>query len=40
MGGLQNSNHEKIVMAPERWFVNNNMQADAFDIYPNNWIKL
>lgn len=32
-----NANHNKIVVAPKKWFSNNN---DVSDLYPQNWIKL
>lgn len=35
-----NSNKEKIVIAPNRWFANNAMQAQASDIIPESWLKI
>lgn len=35
-----NMNAGKIVITPERWFANKEMQAKTYDLIPEGWIKL
>ena len=39
-GAWLNENSEKIVIAPEKWFENDTMQAQAQWLIPESWIKI
>ncbi len=36
-GAWLNANHEKIVIAPDSWFINSN---DVKDLFPDEWVRL
>jgi hypothetical protein len=39
-GAWLNENPEKIIIAPKRWFANEEMQAQTQDLIPESWIRL
>lgn len=39
-GAWLNENPEKIVIAPQRWFANEEMQVQTQDLIPETWIKM
>jgi hypothetical protein len=39
-GAWLNKNRDKIVIAPQKWFANDEMQLKTVNIYPNSWVKL
>ena len=39
-GAMLNKNENKIVIAPKKWFNDNDIEKSTKDIYPENWIKL
>ena len=39
-GGWLNPNPEKTVVAPIRWFANEQLNSDAYDLVPSKWIRM
>jgi len=39
-GGWLNSNLGKIVVAPIKWFENEKMNSDTFDLIPSKWVRM
>ena len=39
-GAWLNTYNKKIVIAPEKWFVDENTQKNAYDIVPKEWLRL
>jgi hypothetical protein len=39
-GAWLNENPEKIVIAPKRWFANEEMEAQTQDLIPETWIRM
>lgn len=39
-GAWLNENSSKIIIAPQKWFKNKEMQAQIQDLLPENWIKI
>jgi hypothetical protein len=35
-----NTNPEKIVIAPQKWFRNEELNNNAYDLIPDNWIRV
>ena len=34
------ANEKKIIIAPQKWFIDQNLQEQTSDIIPNNWLRL